>query len=217
MRFAKSKIFQEALIIKFTTSVWSFQGALKTTEGEAEVPSLDKEGWLRPLSKCREASLAGADGVVGSSHRLSEVERTTPAAPPKGTGPFYLMARPPLLCQGGDFAFPCGCPRRPCPADDLWLMISLGICFAVPAIHSHLLSPFFPEFLADTRNTLYTCAKISGTRGGMHHATVGMSARIVCGACRHVLWSDRGSKRPGNHQRCHGCRIAGSKRQCEEF
>src|SRR2546426_3752566 len=68
-------------------------GALKTTEGKAEVPSLDKEGWLRPLRKCREASVAGADGhersecepdrakqgrVVGSSHRLSEVERTTP-------------------------------------------------------------------------------------------------------------------------------------------
>src|SRR6266536_1544277 len=49
-----------------------------TTGGKAEVPSLDKEGWLRPLRKCREASLAGADGVVGSSHRLSEVERTTP-------------------------------------------------------------------------------------------------------------------------------------------
>ena len=73
-------------------------GALKTTEENAEVPSLDKEGWLRPLRKCREASFAGADGVVGSSHRLSEVERTTlpcfalsgshslrscPAAPPK--------------------------------------------------------------------------------------------------------------------------------------
>src|SRR3989442_15593625 len=46
-------------------------GALKTTEEKAEVPSLDKEGWLRPLRKCREASLAGADGVVGSSHRLN--------------------------------------------------------------------------------------------------------------------------------------------------
>src|SRR5437867_13287556 len=67
-------------------------GALKTTGGKAEVPSLDKEGWLRPLRKCREASLAGADGVVGSSH---------------------LMARRPLLCQGGDFAFPAGCPRTP--------------------------------------------------------------------------------------------------------
>src|SRR5436190_2590597 len=58
-------------------------GALKTTGGKAEVPSLHKEGWLRPLRKCRGASLAGADGVVGSSHRLSEVERTTPAAPSK--------------------------------------------------------------------------------------------------------------------------------------
>src|SRR5881296_33231 len=39
-------------------------------------------------------------------------------------GTIYLMARPPLLCQGGDFAFPAGCPRRPCPADDLWVRIS---------------------------------------------------------------------------------------------
>ena len=23
----------------------------------------------------------------------------------------------------GDFAFPAGCPRRPCPAEDLWVMI----------------------------------------------------------------------------------------------
>src|SRR5881409_3776544 len=28
-------------------------------------------------------------------------------------GTTYLMARPPLLCQGGDFAFPAGCPRTP--------------------------------------------------------------------------------------------------------
>src|SRR5207249_3810772 len=48
---------------------------------EGRIPLLGKEGWLRPLRKCREASLAGADGVVGSSHRLSDVERTTPAAP----------------------------------------------------------------------------------------------------------------------------------------
>src|SRR6266567_986933 len=97
-------------------------GALKTTEGKAEVPSLDKEGWLRPLRKCREASLPGADGVVGSSHRLSEVEPPRPRLQRNGT--IYLMARRPLLCQGGDFAFPAGCPRRPCPADDLWVMIS---------------------------------------------------------------------------------------------
>src|SRR5205809_6353055 len=38
-------------------------------------------------------------------------------------GTIYLMARPPLLCQGGDFAFPAGCPRRPCPADDLWVTL----------------------------------------------------------------------------------------------
>src|SRR5438876_8610702 len=31
-------------------------------------------------------------------------------------GTVYLMARPPLLYQGGDFAFPSGCPRRLCPA-----------------------------------------------------------------------------------------------------
>ena len=82
-------------------------GELKTTEGKAEVPSLDKEGWLRPLRKCREASLAGADGVVGSSHRLSEVERTTPAAPPKERD--HLLdgaATPPVPgVPGGDHVF----------------------------------------------------------------------------------------------------------------
>src|SRR5438552_15327711 len=70
------------------------RGALKTTEGKAEVPSLDKEGWLRPLTKCREASVAGADGVVGSSHRLSEVERTTPFLMFRPTG-LTLRAAPP--------------------------------------------------------------------------------------------------------------------------
>src|SRR5207237_5782394 len=29
-----------------------------------ELPSLVKEGWLRPSTKCREASIAGAAGVV---------------------------------------------------------------------------------------------------------------------------------------------------------
>src|SRR5216117_1219762 len=69
-------------------------GALKTTGGKAEVPSLDKEGWLRPLRKCREVSLAGVDGVVGSSHRLSEVERTTPFLMFRPTG-LTLRAAPP--------------------------------------------------------------------------------------------------------------------------
>src|SRR5439155_13606935 len=47
------------------------------------------------------ASLAGADGVVGSSHRLSEVERTTPAAPSKEWD--HLLdgaATPPLPRRG---------------------------------------------------------------------------------------------------------------------
>src|SRR5438046_10549511 len=43
------------------------------------------------------ASLAGADGVVGSSHRLSEVERTTPAAPSKEWDHLLDGAAPPTL------------------------------------------------------------------------------------------------------------------------
>src|SRR6266567_2425849 len=128
------------------------QGALKTTEGKAEVPSLDKEGWLRPLRKCREAPLEAQTGwlVQATDYRkLNEPPR--PRLQRNGT--IYLMARRPLLCQGvsravllassiterksaarkqktyrptslrGDFAFPAGCPRRPCPAEDLWVMI----------------------------------------------------------------------------------------------
>src|SRR5438552_4124261 len=77
------------------------------------LPSLDKEGWLRPLRKCRAASLEGADGVVGSSHQLSVVEQTTPAAPSK-EGDHFLngaatldaspcrarASRPPCLRRG---------------------------------------------------------------------------------------------------------------------
>src|SRR6266566_4561554 len=83
-----------------------------------ELPSLAKEGWLRPLRKSREASLAGADGVVRSSHRLSEVERTIPflmfrpigltlrAALFKGTGPFTSWRGHPSFAKGG---VPFGC------------------------------------------------------------------------------------------------------------
>src|SRR5262249_21744865 len=73
-------------------------------------PLLGKEGWMRPLIKLREASLAGADGVVRSSHRVSVAEPTTPPAPlieaapyracaPRkgGFATFLLMSRPPLL------------------------------------------------------------------------------------------------------------------------
>src|SRR5437870_5192664 len=66
-----------------------------------ELPSLAKEGWLLPVRKSREASLAGADGVVRSSHRLSEVERTTPTAPFKGRGQLLDGAATPPLPRRG--------------------------------------------------------------------------------------------------------------------
>ena len=37
--------------------------------------------------------------------RLSVVERTTPSAPSKEASHLFLMSRPPLLCQGGEFRF----------------------------------------------------------------------------------------------------------------
>src|SRR6266581_1305755 len=79
-------------------------GALKTTEEKAEVPSLDKEGWLRRLRKCREASLAGADVwlVQATDYRkLNEPPR--PRLQRNGT--IYLMARPPLLCRNCQATF----------------------------------------------------------------------------------------------------------------
>src|SRR5438093_5625135 len=88
-------------------------------------PLLGKEGWLRPLKKCREASLAGADGwsVQATDYRkLNEpfflaspyraYIRSAHARPRlQRNGTIYLMARPPLLCQGGEFAFLPGCLR----------------------------------------------------------------------------------------------------------
>src|SRR5437870_2789941 len=63
------------------------------------------EAWRRrggcAVRKSREATLARADGVVRSNHRLSEVERTTPAAPFKGRG--HLLdgaATPPFPRRG---------------------------------------------------------------------------------------------------------------------
>src|SRR5207237_6862950 len=71
---------------------------IKRAGNRTELPSLAKEGWLRPLRKCRAASLAGADGVVGSIHRLSVVDQTTPAAPSKeGDNLFGGASTPPWL------------------------------------------------------------------------------------------------------------------------
>src|SRR5205814_6687369 len=68
-----------------------------------EIPSLAKEGWLRPLRKSGEASLAGADGVVRSSHRFIGSLTNHPVRALQRNGTIYLMARPPLLCHGGEF------------------------------------------------------------------------------------------------------------------
>src|SRR5438876_7037812 len=80
------------------------------------------EGVAAPSRKCCEATFEAQTGwlVQATDYRkLNEPPR--PRLQRNGT--IYLMARPPLLCQGGDFAFPAGCPRRPCPADDLWVTL----------------------------------------------------------------------------------------------
>src|SRR5262245_14982810 len=66
-----------------------------------KTPLPGKGGEATPVTKCREASLVGVDGVVGSSYRLFAVERTTPRAPSEERE-YCLMARPPLLIQGGE-------------------------------------------------------------------------------------------------------------------
>src|SRR6266581_606261 len=67
-----------------------------------ELP-LAKEGWLRPLRKKRRSLLSGRrrggsfqPPIIGSStnHPVRAFQRN---------GAIYLMARPPLLCQGGEF------------------------------------------------------------------------------------------------------------------
>src|SRR5438105_4473477 len=92
----------------------SLAGIHTTTERSTtrlELPSLAKEGakrepdrakhqeMLRPSKECCAASLAGADGVVGSSHRLSVVEQTPPAAPSK-EGAHFLDGAPPWPRKG---------------------------------------------------------------------------------------------------------------------
>src|SRR6266566_1290218 len=76
---------------------------------EQKLPSLAKEGWLRPLRKSGEASLAGADGVVRSSTddwKLNEPPRprqskerdhlldgaSTPPLPRRGVWTYLLPA-----------------------------------------------------------------------------------------------------------------------------
>ena len=65
-------------------------------------PSLDKEGWMRDQEKYREATIDRADGVVGSSHRLSVVEPTTPSAPATEASRYLISgaATPPWPRRG---------------------------------------------------------------------------------------------------------------------
>jgi len=70
---------------------------------ECELPFLAKERWLRPLRKCREATLVGADGVVRSRELFWSLNEPPRPRLSKERG-YFLMARPPLLCQGGEFA-----------------------------------------------------------------------------------------------------------------
>jgi len=52
-------------------------------------------------NKKSRSTVDGADGVVGSSHRLSVVEQTTPAAPSKeGDNLFGGASTPPWLSNG---------------------------------------------------------------------------------------------------------------------
>src|SRR5207253_3821546 len=93
-----------------------YKAIARRSRNRLELPSLAKEGCLRPSRKCGAASLAGADGVVGSSHRLSVVEPTTPAAPSK-EGDHFL--------DGAAFSYASPCRTRasrpPWPRRGVWL------------------------------------------------------------------------------------------------
>src|SRR5205809_917053 len=118
------------------------RGYVVEAKRESEFPSSAEEGWLRHQENAAKPPLKAQTGwlVQATDYRkLNEPPR--PRLQRNGT--IYLMARPPLLCQGGDFAFPAGCPRRPCPADDLWVTLNLrqgGESFAQPRKMSKLQS-----------------------------------------------------------------------------
>ena len=57
------------------------------------IPLLGKGGVDATSIKCREASFEGADGVVRSRNRLSDLERTTPSAPAKDASRSFINGR----------------------------------------------------------------------------------------------------------------------------
>jgi hypothetical protein len=74
------------------------------------IPFFAKKGWTRHEENAAKHPLNGADGVVVSSYRLFIpngfdnwwLETTTPTAPAKERGHFF-MAQPPLLREEGDY------------------------------------------------------------------------------------------------------------------
>jgi hypothetical protein len=114
----QSVAFGSFFLMRIPTAAWKSRakalGFCTFTTGPATIHQYGTnlhlsyyKGWMRPLRKCREASLAGAAGVVGSSHRLSEVERTTPSAPSEERDHFLDGAATPPLPRRG-VSFGCG-------------------------------------------------------------------------------------------------------------
>ena len=77
---------------------------------------------MRPLRKCREATSAGADGVVRSTTDNRWLEPTTPAAPTEEASRHFLNGRiHPSFAKEGSF----------------------------PSVHSH---PLWPPYSSDRSN-----------------------------------------------------------------
>src|SRR5436309_5618640 len=98
--------------------VWT--PGLRNKLTERRTPLLGKGGVAAPIKKKPRSLLSGRRRGVGSTSDNRWLERTTlpcfalsgshslrscPSAPERN-GVILLMARPPLLCQGGEFAFP---------------------------------------------------------------------------------------------------------------
>jgi hypothetical protein len=66
-----------------------------------EIPSSAEEGWPRHQQKVPAPYAAGVVLVNFQKVILLVLDQTTPAAKERG---HFLMARPPLLVQGGEFA-----------------------------------------------------------------------------------------------------------------
>ncbi len=67
-------------------------------------PLLEQEGRTRYIKKCREATLAGAAGVVSCGECSPRL--TTPSAPFRWLRSIFLMAQPTLLFQEGNTLAP---------------------------------------------------------------------------------------------------------------